>query len=56
MPNSIKSKKFEYAEKGNRIALLGKGLLFKEFFVIYDKKEDRVVEIQEFGLFNKRKY
>lgn len=55
MPNSMKSKKFEYAEKGNRIALIGKGLLFKEFFVIYDKKEDRLVEIQEFGLFNKRK-
>lgn len=55
MPNSVKSKKFEYAEKGNRIALIGKGLLFKEFFVIYDKKEERVIVIQEFGLFNKKK-
>ncbi|OBZ13643.1 hypothetical protein [Bacillus sp. FJAT-26390] len=55
IPNPTKSKKFEYAEKGNRIVLLGKGLLFKEFFVIYDKKDDRIVEIQEFGMFNKKK-
>lgn len=55
MPNSVKSKKFEYAEKGNRIALIGKGLLFKEFFVIYDKKEERIVVIQEYGMFNKKK-
>ncbi|MNW47430.1 hypothetical protein D3C74_247590 [compost metagenome] len=55
MPNSIKSKKFEYAEKGNRIILVGKGLFFKEFLVIYDKKEDQIVEIQEFGMFNKKK-
>jgi hypothetical protein len=51
----VKSKKFEYAEKGSRIALIGKGLFFKEFFVIYDKKDDRIVEIQDFGMFNKRK-
>lgn len=55
IPNPIKSKKFEYAEKGNRVVLLGKGLLFKEFFVIYDKREDRIVEIQEFGMFNKKR-
>ncbi|GAB6990138.1 hypothetical protein [Paenibacillus pini] len=55
MPNSVKSKKFEYAEKGNRIALIGKGLLFKEFFVIYDKKEERIIVMQEFGMFNKKK-
>ncbi|BBI31518.1 hypothetical protein [Cohnella abietis] len=55
IPTPIKSKRFEYAEKGNRIVLLGKGLLFKEFLVIYDKKEHCIVEIQEFGMFNKKK-
>lgn len=55
IPYSVKPKKFEYAEKGNRIALMGKGLLFKEFFLIYDKKEERIIEIQEFGIFNKKK-
>lgn len=54
-PNAIKAKKFDYSEKGNRIALLGKGLMFKEFFVVYDKREERVIEFQKFGLFNKRK-
>lgn len=55
MPVPIKSKKFECSEKGNRVGLIGKGIMFKEFFVVYDKKEDRIVEIQQFGLFNKRK-
>lgn len=55
MPVPIKSKKFEYSEKGNRVGLIGKGIMFKEFFIVYDKKEDRIIEIQQFGLFNKRR-
>jgi hypothetical protein len=55
LPKQFKSKKFDFAEKGNRLALLGKGLMFKDFYVIYDKKEKRIVEMQEFGFFNQKK-
>ncbi|TCS75741.1 hypothetical protein EDD64_106119 [Effusibacillus lacus] len=51
----VSSKKFEYAEKGNRIALLGKGLMFKDFFVVFDKKEEKIISLQHYGLFNKKK-
>lgn len=49
------AKKYDYAEKGNRIMLLGKGMLFKDFFVVFDKKENKIVHSQQFGLFNKKK-
>ncbi|MBN6189074.1 hypothetical protein JQN58_19650 [Aneurinibacillus sp. BA2021] len=55
LPKNLSAKKYEYAEKGNRIILLGKGILFKCYFVVYDKKEKKLIEIQEFGIFNKKK-
>lgn len=55
LPKHLSARKFEYSEKGNRVALVGKGLMFKIFFLIYDKKEQRIVELQEFGMFNKKK-
>lgn len=55
LSQNFKSKKYDYAEKGNRIALLGKGMLFKEFFLIYDKLTDQIIEMQEYGMFNKKK-
>ncbi|GAB7386956.1 hypothetical protein BSNK01_07920 [Bacillaceae bacterium] len=55
LPADISARKYEYAEIGNRIAVLGKGLLFKNFYLVYDKKEKKIIELQKFNIFGKKK-
>lgn len=54
LPDDFSAKKYEVSEKGNRVAILGKGTLFKSFFIVYDKLNNRLLEKQKYGMFNRK--
>lgn len=55
LPEDFRAKKYDLSEKGNRVAILGKGSFFKSFFIVYDKISQKIIKTQKYGLFNKKR-
>ncbi|WP_062110043.1 hypothetical protein [Bacillus niameyensis] len=55
LPSEVKAKKYDSAIKGNRIAILGRGSLFKSFFIVYDQPSQKIITTHKYGLFNKKR-
>lgn len=55
LPKDFRAKKYFFSEKGNRVGVLGKGTLFKSFYIVYDKKSNKIITSKKYGLFNKNR-
>ncbi|MDY7221471.1 hypothetical protein [Halalkalibacterium halodurans] len=54
LPENMQAKKFDVSERGNRINLLGKGLIFKSFLIVYDKTSHSIIYTDKYNLFGRK--